>query len=63
MKSESEADGKVTFVFVSSAMPAGKQLFIGYLRPAVGGSRSTAAGVRLDARPAWVWPPGSVAVR
>jgi hypothetical protein len=31
---ESEADGKVTFVFVPSAMPAGKQLFIGYLSPA-----------------------------
>ncbi|MFC6022046.1 hypothetical protein ACFP2T_38515 [Plantactinospora solaniradicis] len=31
---ESEADGKVTFVFVPSAMPVGKQLFIGYLSPA-----------------------------
>lgn len=29
-----EADGKVTFVFTPSAMPAGKQLFIGYLSPA-----------------------------
>lgn len=34
MKGESEADGKVTFVFVPSAMPPGKQLFIGYLSPA-----------------------------
>jgi hypothetical protein len=34
VKRESEADGKVTFVFVPSAMPAGKQLFIGYLDPA-----------------------------
>ena len=34
VKAESEADGKVTFVFVPSAMPAGKQLFIGYLSPA-----------------------------
>jgi hypothetical protein len=34
MLRESEADGKVTFVFVPSAMPAGKQLFIGYLSPA-----------------------------
>jgi hypothetical protein len=30
---ESEADGKVIFVFIPSAMPAGKQLFIGYLSP------------------------------
>lgn len=28
------ADDKVTFVFTPSAMPAGKQLFIGYLTPA-----------------------------
>jgi hypothetical protein len=34
VRRESEADGKVTFVFVPSAMPAGKQLFIGYLSPA-----------------------------
>jgi hypothetical protein len=31
---KSEADGKVTFVFSPSAMPAGKQLFIGYLSQA-----------------------------
>jgi hypothetical protein len=31
---KSGADGKVTFVFKPSAMPAGKQLFIGYLSPA-----------------------------
>jgi hypothetical protein len=29
-----KVDGKVTFVFTPSAMPAGKQLFIGYLSPA-----------------------------
>jgi hypothetical protein len=34
VKTESEADGKVTFVFIPSAMPVGKQLFIGYLSPA-----------------------------
>ncbi|MFG2039081.1 hypothetical protein [Dactylosporangium sp. NPDC048998] len=34
VKAGSEADGKVTFVFIPSAMPAGKQLFIGYLSPA-----------------------------
>jgi hypothetical protein len=34
VKRESEADGKVTFIFKPSAMPAGKQLFIGYLSPA-----------------------------
>jgi hypothetical protein len=34
MKGESTADGKVMFVFTPSAMPAGKQLFIGYLSPA-----------------------------
>jgi hypothetical protein len=33
MKGEREADGKVTFVFTASAMPAGTQLFIGYLTP------------------------------
>jgi len=31
MKGESEADGKVVFVFTPSTLPAGKQLFIGYL--------------------------------
>jgi hypothetical protein len=31
MKGERNADGKVTFVFTPSAMPAGTQLFIGYL--------------------------------
>jgi hypothetical protein len=31
---KSGPDGKVTFVFVRSALPAGKQLFIGYLSPA-----------------------------
>ncbi|MBF9130497.1 hypothetical protein I0C86_16235 [Plantactinospora sp. S1510] len=34
MKGRSETDGKVTLVFDPSAMPAGKQLFIGYLNPA-----------------------------
>jgi hypothetical protein len=34
MKGKSEADGKVTFTFLPSAMPAGKELFIGYLSPA-----------------------------
>jgi hypothetical protein len=34
MKGERTADGKVTFVFTPSAMPAGTQLFIGYLTPA-----------------------------
>jgi hypothetical protein len=34
MKGEREADGKVTFVFTPSAMPAGTQLFIGYLNSA-----------------------------
>ncbi len=34
MKGEREADGKVTIVFTPSAMPAGKQLFIGYLNQA-----------------------------
>jgi hypothetical protein len=35
MKGERSSDGKkVTFVFTPSAMPAGKQLFIGYLTPA-----------------------------
>jgi hypothetical protein len=33
MKGVREADGKVTFIFTPSAMPAGKQLFIGYLSP------------------------------
>jgi hypothetical protein len=34
LKSQSDAPDKVTFVFTPSAMPAGKQLFIGYLTPA-----------------------------
>jgi hypothetical protein len=34
MKGEDAANGKVTFVFTPSAMPAGKELFIGYLTPA-----------------------------
>jgi hypothetical protein len=33
MKGEREAGGNVTFVFTPSAMPAGTQLFIGYLTP------------------------------
>jgi hypothetical protein len=34
VKAEPEADGKVSFVYSPAAMPAGKQLFIGYLNPA-----------------------------
>ncbi|GAB3900090.1 hypothetical protein GCM10029964_086950 [Kibdelosporangium lantanae] len=34
MKGKRNAGGKVTFVFTPSAMPAGMQLFIGYLTPA-----------------------------
>jgi hypothetical protein len=34
MKGESTGRDKVTFVFTPSAMPAGKQLFIGYLNSA-----------------------------
>ncbi len=34
MKGEREGAKKVTFVFLPSAMPAGMQLFIGYLTPA-----------------------------
>jgi hypothetical protein len=34
VKGERQADGKVTFVFTPSAVPAGKQLFIGYLNEA-----------------------------
>ncbi len=34
MKGESASGGKVTFVFSPAAMPAGTQLFIGYLSPA-----------------------------
>ncbi|MFF3469037.1 hypothetical protein ACWCQN_43785 [Streptomyces sp. NPDC001984] len=34
MRGEREDDGKVTFVFTPSAMPAGTQLFIGYLNEA-----------------------------
>jgi hypothetical protein len=33
MTGETAPDGKVTFTFVPAAMPAGKQLFIGYLSP------------------------------
>lgn len=33
MKGERQANGTVVFVFTPSAMPAGKQLFIGYLTP------------------------------
>jgi hypothetical protein len=33
MEGRREANGRVTFVFTPSAMPAGKQLFIGYLTP------------------------------
>jgi hypothetical protein len=33
MKGERQADGTVVFVFAPSAMPAGKELFIGYLSP------------------------------
>ena len=34
MRGERSGDGKVTFVFTPAAMPAGTQLFIGYLSPA-----------------------------
>ena len=34
MKGERDRDGKVTFTFYPAAMPAGKQLFIGYLNAA-----------------------------
>ena len=34
MKAQDGRDGSVEFVFTPSAMPAGKQLFIGYLSPA-----------------------------
>ena len=33
MRGEPQRDGAVVFVFTPSAMPAGKQLFIGYLSP------------------------------
>ena len=33
MKAERQADGTVVFVFTPSAMPTGKELFIGYLSP------------------------------
>ena len=33
MKGEQQADGTVVFIFTPSAMPAGKELFIGYLSP------------------------------
>ena len=34
MKGEDQPDGTVVFVFTPSAMPAGEELFIGYLSPA-----------------------------
>lgn len=34
MKGEAGPEGRVTFVFTPSAMPAGMELFIGYLNPA-----------------------------
>ncbi|MFI1092453.1 hypothetical protein [Streptomyces sp. NPDC020917] len=34
VKSRRDSDGKVTFIFTPAAMPAGKQLFIGYLNAA-----------------------------
>ena len=34
VRADSQADGKVTFVFDPAAVPAGKQLFIGYLNAA-----------------------------
>jgi hypothetical protein len=34
MKGENGASGTVVFVFTPSAMPAGDELFIGYLSPA-----------------------------
>lgn len=34
MKGQREANGKVRFLFIPSALPTGKQLFIGYLSPA-----------------------------
>lgn len=34
IRTEAEAGGRVTFTFVPAAMPAGKQLFIGYLSAA-----------------------------
>jgi len=33
MRGEQQADGTVVFIFTPSAMPAGKELFIGYLSP------------------------------
>ncbi len=33
MKGEDGPDGTVAFIFTPSAMPAGKELFIGYLSP------------------------------
>jgi hypothetical protein len=45
MKGESANDGKqVTFVFTPSAMPAGKQLFIGYLTDAQRAARHDGVG-------------------
>jgi hypothetical protein len=71
MKGEQSGGGKVTFVFTPSAMPAGTQLFIGYLSPpqlaAVGGNpgsveRLVPTGVSLtcttEPPPAHVRPPG-----
>ena len=71
MKGERGGDGKVDLVFAPAAMPAGKQLFIGYLSPAqlaaVGGNpgsveRLVPTGAPLtcttETPPAHVRPPG-----
>jgi hypothetical protein len=71
MKGQGSRDGKVTFVFTPAAMPAGKQLFIGFLSPAqltaVGGNpgsveRLVPTGVPLtcttEPPPAHVRPQG-----
>ena len=73
MKGEGGSNGKVTFVFKPAAMPAGKQLFIGYLSPAqlaaVGGNpgsveRLVPTGVPLTCTtqppPAHVRSPGGL---
>jgi len=44
MQGESGGTGRVTFVFTPSAMPAGKQLFIGYLSDAQQASRHDGIG-------------------
>jgi hypothetical protein len=71
MKGEQASNGKVTFIFVPAAMPAGTELFIGYLSPAqlaaVGGNpgsveRLVPTGTPLtcttEPPPAHVLPPG-----